>query len=410
MHASALSNVARRRLVHGVATQTAAASTSANPIQPASTVLNEHHVVPPHASRSRKVVRDSNKNITASHREPSRPSATYRISARQLRQGPVPTSLLSSCTTDKLPSHARALHTSARRQNQNQSQREDGEDDADPIAAWRRPHRPSQDAHDDVVPSYYVERKNLKQTGEEEAGLMHALSTGILGDGLAAETRAREEKMPVEVRLPDGTVAHPSGFEPPTAETEFHPIAAKVDTEEHPLVATLKQPWGEAVEGGAEPIVVDKEAEVEWVRRMVSEGNGGNGVVSGVSDIGAGVVEKTPSRSPRADDPDNVVPQFYVERKLLHAAAEGEEVHSDLMHELGAGLRSDEVAAQMRDREEKIPVEVVLDDGSVAHPSGFVPPTAETDFHPVAAKTGDVPKQPWIEVLGAGVEGQNGSA
>ena len=147
---------------------------------------------------------------------------------------------------------------------------------------------------------------------------------------------------------------------------------------------------------------------------MVSDGSGGNGVVSGVSDIGGSAdqpigVPSTPSRplAARADDPDNVVPQFYVDRKLLRAVAEeGEEGHTDLMHE----LLGDEVAAQMRDREEKIPVEVVLDDGSVAHPSGFVPPTAETDFHPVAAKTGDVPKQPWIEVLGAGIEGQNGQS
>ena len=332
----------------------------------------------------------------------------------------MPTSLLSSSTPDKLPSHIRALHTSsARCQNQNHSKGEDA--DADPTAAWRRPHRPSQDAHDDVVPEYYVERKKqraaIEHRKEEEGGLMHNLSAGILGAGLAAETRAREEKMPVEVRLPDGTVAHPSGFEPPTAETEFHPVAAKVDTEEDPLVATVKQPWGEVVEaaeGAAEPIQVDKAEEEEWIRRMVSDGNGGNGVVSGVSDIVGSAdqpigVPSTPSRplAARADDPDNVVPQFYVDRKLLRAVAEeGEEGHTDLMHE----LLGDEVAAQMRDREEKIPVEVLLDDGSVAHPSGFVPPTAETDFHPVAAKTGDVPKQPWIEVLGAGVEGQNGQS
>lgn len=265
-----------------------------------------------------------------------------------------------------------------------------------------------------MVPTYYVERKKqraaIAHRKEEEGGLMHDLSAGILGAGLAAVTRAREEKMPVEVRQPDGTVAHPSGFEPPTAETEFHPVAAKVDTEEHPLVATVKQPWGEAVEGGVEPIQVDKAAEEEWIRRMVSDGNGGNGVVSGVNYIG---VSEAPlpgpvfQRAARADDPDNVVPRFYVKRKQQRqrgpVAARAQE-QRDLMHE----LLGDEVAAQMRDREEKIPVEVVLNDGTVAHPSGFVPPTAETDFHPVAAKAGDVPKQSWIEALGAGVEGQNG--
>ena len=83
---------------------------------------------------------------------------------------------------------------------------------------------------------------------------MSELNAGILSEGLAAQTKVREEKIPVEVRLPDGTVAHPSGFEPPTAETEFHPIAAKVPTEEHPLLSTVKQPWDQrdfVVEAGA---------------------------------------------------------------------------------------------------------------------------------------------------------------
>ncbi|KAI1789327.1 hypothetical protein LXA43DRAFT_1021645 [Ganoderma leucocontextum] len=414
MHA-ALCNVARRRLVHGAAIQRAAASTSATPVPPASTVHDAPNVLHD-ASRSRSVVRDSHKDMEMAFRE-----------------API------------VP-HIRTLHTSsaARREDVADPNSFEARRHALPTSSWSRPPRPSQDADDNIVPTYYVERKKqrnaISQRKEEEGGLMNDLNASILGDGLAAETKAREEKMPVEVRFPDGTVAHPSGFEPPTAETEFHPVAAKVDTEEHPLLATVKQPWGEREsadsEGGAEPIVADKVEEVEWIKRMVSEGNGGNGVVSGVGSIGAehpltlslagtsdGAATRAadrskittsawdaPSRS-FANDPDSVVPAFYVERKRQRDSIEEREAEErDLMHELGAGLRGDEVTAQMRDREEKIPVEVMLDDGTVAHPSGFVPPTAETDFHPIAAKSGDVPKQPWIEVLGAGVEGQNGSA
>ena len=102
-------------------------------------------------------------------------------------------------------------------------------------------------------------------------------------------------------------------------------------------------------------------------------------------------------------DPDSIVPAFYVERKKQRASiAERMEEEGSLMHELSAGVLSDEVAAQIREREEKIPVEVALRDGTVVHPSGFVPPTPETEFHPVAAKPGDAPKQSWVEVLGSG--------
>lgn len=78
MHASAFSNVARRRLVHGAAIQSAAASTSATSISPASTVHGVPNV-PLDASRSRKVVRDSNKDMTFASREASRCVSRYLL-------------------------------------------------------------------------------------------------------------------------------------------------------------------------------------------------------------------------------------------------------------------------------------------------------------------------------------------
>ena len=343
---------------------------------------------------------------------------------RKARSRSVPPELLAAG-----PSRlsARALHTSAATQEDDRSPFEKRREDM-PTSAWSRPPRPSQDAHDDVVPVYYVERKKQRETisqrKEEEGGLMNELNAGILSEGLAAATRVREEKIPVELRLPDGTVLHPSGFEPPTAETEFHPVAAKVATEDHPLLATVKQPWDERefIETGADPIEPCPQTEAEWIKRMVESGGIPNPGVTPVRDLGADQLGSAdassttsahrkrirtsawdpPSTSQsRSDDPDSVVPEFYVERKKMRESIDDskETAHKDLMHELNTGILAEEVAAQIRHREEKIPVEVTLEDGTVAHASGFEPPTAETEFHPIAAKPGDVIKQPWDEAL-----------
>ena len=59
---------------------------------------------------------------------------------------------------------------------------------------------------------------------------------------------------------------------------------------------------------------------------------------------------------------------------------------------------------------ELVPRKETLEDGTVAHPSGFVPPTGETAFHPLAAKPEDAARRPWTEVLAkkseAGGEGR----
>ncbi|KAI0631622.1 hypothetical protein C8Q77DRAFT_1060884 [Trametes polyzona] len=334
--------------------------------------------------------------------------------------GRVPTEILSSRAPSAPTTHARGFHTSAVALLPDDPNSFENRKNI-PGSTWSRPPRPSQDAQDDVVPTYYVERKkqrdHISQRKEEEGGLMAELNAGILSEGLAAKTRVREEKIPVEVRLPDGTIAHPSGFEPPTPETDFHPVAAKVPTEDDPLVATVKQPWDdrEFKVSGAEPIIPDPEKEQEWLKRVVSSGGT---VLTGVRDINA---EKpaaasakptttedrskittsawdSPSRS-QENDPDSVIPSFYIERKKQRDhIAERKEEEGGLMVELNAGILSEDLAAQTREREEKIPVEVPLADGTIVHPSGFVPPTPETEFHPVAAKPPDSPKLPWTEI------------
>lgn len=142
----------------------------------------------------------------------------------------------------------RAFSTSARQLSDDTT----GRDRANiPASAWSRPHKPSQDADDNVVPVYYVERKKQRDTiserKEEEGGLMSELSAGILSDGVAAQTKVIPEKIPVEVRHPDGSVRHPSGFEPPTPETQFHPSASKTPTEDDPLLTTIKVTWDSAL-------------------------------------------------------------------------------------------------------------------------------------------------------------------
>lgn len=318
-----------------------------------------------------------------------------------------------------------------------------------PGSSWARPHRPSQDADDNVVPTYYVERKKQRsavaERKEEEGGLMAELSAGILSEGVAAKTRAREEKIPVEVvDLEDGTVRHPSGFEPPTPETDFHPAAAKTPTEEHPILATVKQLWDERPVNTDGPDVVSLDSGVEsgYTRRKLEQAEadgaqadedaenvlrdharteqGPSGTFDTLSSEGSTTGQQrrariptsswdTPKRSSRWEQhPEDVVPSYYIERKRQRSSiAERKEEEGGLMAELNAGILGEGLAAEMRHREEKIPVEVRDPrTGSVRHPSGFEPPTPETHFHPASAKpaTEDHPivssvKVPWTEVL-----------
>ena len=170
-------------------------------------------------------------------------------------------SKLSTTLLDHISKHGvqpRTFSTSARALSDDTSSRDRANI---PASSWSRPHKPSQDADDNVVPVYYVERKKqremISERKEEEGGLMAELSAGILSDGVAAQTKVIPEKIPVEVREPDGSVRHPSGFEPPTPETEFHPIAAKIATEDDPLLTTVKIPWDAALAPESEGVVDD---------------------------------------------------------------------------------------------------------------------------------------------------------
>ena len=98
------------------------------------------------------------------------------------------------------------------------------------------------------MPAYYVERKRqrdaLAARKDAEGGLM----AGVLSAGVAAQTRVRENKVPVEVLEEDGTVRLASGFEPPTPATQFHPATAMPPAKgDSPLVTRGQVSWHEAL-------------------------------------------------------------------------------------------------------------------------------------------------------------------
>ena len=330
-------------------------------------------------------------------------------------------------------------------------------------SAWSKPPQASQDADENVVPAYYVERKRqrdaITQRKEEEGGLMAELNAGILSDGLAARTRVREEKIPVEVRAADGSVVHPSGFEPPTPETAFHPAAAKVpegQPDPDAPVATMKQLWDERKFQAGPPhgarrridpavhknilkrVLKAQVAQADARARQAERESAEKQAAQSKSKYGASDAREHAVRAADAsessfeqraempvsawDQPgrvrtgvrpsDDVVPSYYIERKRQRAAlAVRKEEEGGLMHELSAGILSDDVGVDMRIREEKIPVEVRAADGSRVHPSGYVPPTPETEFHPVAAKSSSSPpKTPWTALPPKGQGASDGNA
>ncbi|TRM66668.1 hypothetical protein BD626DRAFT_555455 [Schizophyllum amplum] len=151
---------------------------------------------------------------------------------------------------------------------------------------------------DNVVPDFYVQRKEKRAAGKGAApvaddkkrdpSLMEHLSDGLLSDEIVASTRRLKSKIPKEMYNEDGVLVHPSGFVIPTPS-----------------------------------------------------------------------VGKTPARRER-------------ERDLAkQTAAVAERV---LEEDFGS------VSAHTKAKRRKVPVEVTHQDGSVSHPSGFVPPTPADSF------------------------------
>lgn len=150
-----------------------------------------------------------------------------------------------------------------------------------PLSSWdpSMPHpwgsrrqKLTADHYDNVIPAYYIERRRqrdeISERKEVEGGLMAELSAGILSEGIAAQTRVREEKIPVEVIEADGTVRYASGFEPPTIASDFHPVvsARKPDDQTSDIIATAKVSWDEVLSPVNEQPQVDKSKAGSFVR------------------------------------------------------------------------------------------------------------------------------------------------
>jgi hypothetical protein len=159
--------------------------------------------------------------------------------------------------------------------------------------------------HDHYVPPYYVERKiqreSIEDRKDQESGLMHEVSAGVLSDSFAATTRRLGNKIPTEHRLAGGVIVHPSGFVVPSP--------------------------GEATELYADIRERDMMQQTLAVAARVNEDRALRGFTFGV-----------------------------------------------------------------RARDEKVPYECVEVDGTIAHPSGFVPPTPAHQFPsaPDVASEGEV--------------------
>ncbi|OBZ72867.1 hypothetical protein A0H81_07013 [Grifola frondosa] len=168
---------------------------------------------------------------------------TLGRSASSSKPRPVPSEVLNKSSTSKgSASHARTFHSSVLVRVPDDKSSGTHPRNAIPTSSWSRPPRASQPESDNVVPAYYVERKRQRDTlterKEEEGSLMAELNAGILSEGHAADIKPRAEKIPVEIAHEDGTIRHPSGFEPPTPETDFHPVASKP-------ASAPKAPWTE---------------------------------------------------------------------------------------------------------------------------------------------------------------------
>jgi hypothetical protein len=168
----------------------------------------------------------------------------------------IPIDLVSASSSSSVPTmQRRAFHRSSRVSSDSSDKTKTTPEERAaeiPTSSWARPPKPPQDANDDVVPTYYIERKRqldeIAERKEAEGNLMSQLSAGILSEGIAAQTRVREGKIPAEIIDEDGTVRHASGFEVPTPATEFHPVVAMPPLEtDEPLVTDGKVSWEEAL-------------------------------------------------------------------------------------------------------------------------------------------------------------------
>lgn len=194
-------------------------------------------------------------------------------------------------------------------------------------------------------------RRHLAQT----AGVAARVSEEQQLSDIATTIKPLQGKIPFELEFEDGTVAHPSGFVPPTPADRQHDPEYHLSPHPHSKVAT------------------------ELRRRQVE------------------TVDEHHS--------DSLVPRI----EQWKALKERKDQEGGLMQSLTTGILSGGVSAATEPRDAKIPTEIHgIHDNAVAqpmqHPSGFVPPTARMSRGESDARTsivegensdsGDAPEAP----------------
>ncbi|EIM80649.1 uncharacterized protein STEHIDRAFT_150375 [Stereum hirsutum FP-91666 SS1] len=203
--------------------------------------------------------------------------------------------------------------------------------------------------------------------------------------GVRAHVRPHSQKIPFEVEEPDGTVRHPSGFEPPTPAHEF-PAA---------LIGKVKD--AVLVEVDPDSVVPEFFVARKLQRQLVRDGKPDRELahaepleLSGMNrpahkipfehlDIDGNLIHPSgfmvPSPAP------HVIPRAELRQRdpLVETQGVADRVTEEAV--LAESVKEGFLRAQTRALEGKVPFEVVLPDGTVTHPSGFIPPTPAAAFN-----------------------------
>lgn len=238
---------------------------------------------------------------------------------------------------------------------------------------------------DDVTLRYYVERRaKLDQSAERKpfiAGdLMPGLAASIRSVGLEASITPRKHKVPLEMQSEDGTVTHASGFVPPTP-GQWHFDAGMV----HDGFSAAEAGRVKDVDvwpNKAGFFAIEDKAALFAARALHTAARDRTGSLPMRAPVPRqSFTTATVRRARQRETDEEIALRFYVERKAeREQIAERKAVEGDLMPTLSANIISEGFDAAITAKEEKIPAEVVAEDGTVQHASGFVPPTPREVF------------------------------
>ena len=286
------------------------------------------------------------------------------------------------------------------------------------------------------------QRDSIEERKETEGSLMYELNAGVLSDDIAASMRRDPRKVPTEFEVDDGVIVHPSGFTVPSPGEAGESMADRRPRDLAQQTAAVAERVGEEDYTGVSAQLRTRAEKVPFeVTEMDGTVRHPSGFEPPTP---AHEFRTPPFKVPAPNafaaelDPDEVVPEYYVERKYQRGEEDEEffafetgmtrpphkvpfehlDEHGNLVHPSGFTVPSPAAAVvphselRLRDpkkqtlgvlervlqenvlkknvnsgfsaatqpRDAKIPVEVEHPDGTIAHPSGFVPPTPQSMF------------------------------